>query len=67
MKLQHNFRIEFFCNKLVNQKWRNELKGWMILSATLLGGTACFAGTMGATESDLMRDGLFIGLGTNYN
>ena len=39
----------------------------MVLSANLLGGTACFAGGMGATESDVMRDGLFLGLGVDYN
>ena len=39
----------------------------MVLSAHLLGGTACFAGSMGATESDLMHDGLFLGLGGSYN
>ena len=39
----------------------------MVLSAHLLSGTACFAGGMGAIESDLMHDGLFLGLGANYN
>ena len=39
----------------------------MVLSANLLCGTACFAGSMGASESDVMHDGLFLGLGTNYN
>ncbi len=39
----------------------------MALSAGLLGGAACFAGSMGATESDLMHDGLFLGLGASYN
>lgn len=39
----------------------------MFLTANLLGGTASFAGGMGATESDLMSDGLFLGLGGNYN
>ncbi len=39
----------------------------MVLSANLLGGTACFAGGMGATELDLMHEGLFLGLGANYN
>lgn len=39
----------------------------MILSASFLVGTACFADGMGAIESDLMRDGLFLGLGANYN
>ncbi len=39
----------------------------MILSANLIYTTACFAGGMGATESDLMQDGLFLGLGSNYN
>ena len=43
------------------------MKRWLVLSANLLGGTACFAGSMGATESNLTRDGLFLGLGTNYN
>ncbi len=39
----------------------------MALSAGLLGGAACFAGSMGATDLDLMHDGLFLGLGANYN
>ena len=39
----------------------------MFLTANLLGGTASFAGGMGSTESNLMRDGLFLGLGGNYN
>lgn len=50
-----------------NKKWRNKLKQWMVLSANLLAGTACFAGSMGDTEVDLMRDGLFLGLGASYN
>lgn len=43
------------------------LKRWMVLSANLLSLTTCFAGSMGATEADLVRDGLFLGLGGNYN
>ena len=39
----------------------------MVLSANLLTGTVCFAGSMGAVESDVMHDGLFMGLGGNYN
>ena len=39
----------------------------MVLIVNLLCGTACIAGGMGATESDLMHDGLFLGLGGNYN
>lgn len=58
-----NYRLDFDLSFF----WRNALKKWMVLSANLLGGTACFAGSMGGTESDLMRDGLFLGLGTNYN
>ena len=43
------------------------MKKWMILSVNLLSGTACFAGSMGANQSNLMHDGLFLGLGANYN
>ena len=39
----------------------------MVLSASLLGGAASFAGGMGTTELDLMHDGLFLGLGGDYN
>ena len=39
----------------------------MALSANLLAGTTCFAGAMGAVGSDLMHDGLFLGLGAGYN
>lgn len=39
----------------------------MLLTANLLSGTACFAGGMGASESDVMHDGLYLGLGANYN
>lgn len=46
---------------------RNELKKWMFLGAGLLGATASFAGTMGDVGLDLMHDGLFIGLGGDYN
>lgn len=48
-------------------KWRNQLKKWMVLSAHLLSGSACFAGAMGSNESNLIHDGLFLGLGANYN
>ena len=43
------------------------MKKWIVLGAGLVSGAACFAGSMGATESDLMHDGLFLGLGGNYN
>jgi len=46
------------------------MKRWIILSANLLVGTACFAGGLDAievTEVDLMPDGFFLGLGANYN
>lgn len=43
------------------------MKKWIVLSANLLANAACFAGSMGATESDLIQDGLFVGLGTSYN
>lgn len=39
----------------------------MVLSAALLSGTTCFAGSMGAIKSDVMHDGIFLGLGANYN
>lgn len=39
----------------------------MVLSANLLCGTTCFAGGMGEIDSDLMRDGLFLGAGASYN
>jgi hypothetical protein len=39
----------------------------MVLTANLLSATTCFAGGMGSTELDLMHDGLFLGLGANYN
>ena len=39
----------------------------MILSANLLLATTSFAGDMGANESELIHDGLFLGLGVNYN
>lgn len=43
------------------------MKKWMVLSASLLVGTACFAGSTGSTGSDLMHEGLFLGLGADYN
>lgn len=43
------------------------MKTWIALSAYLLTVTTCFAGDMGTTKSDLMHDGLFMGLGGNYN
>jgi len=39
----------------------------MILSASLLAGTACFAASAGIQGTDLMRDGLFVGVGADYN
>lgn len=39
----------------------------MVLNVTMFMGTASFAGGMGVAETNLMRDGLFIGLGANYN
>lgn len=41
------------------------MKKWMGLSIYFLAGTLCFAGD--TTRSDLIYDGLFIGLGANYN
>lgn len=46
---------------------RDNLKGWMILSASLLVGTTCYAGHINAVEPGLMHDGLFLGLGASYN
>ena len=39
----------------------------MFVSVHLLCVTTSFAGGMSSTESDLMRDGFFLGVGTNYN
>lgn len=39
----------------------------MMLSAILLSTATAFAGSMGAIESDPLHDGLFLGLGANYN
>jgi hypothetical protein len=54
-------------NSCIIKNGENRLKKWMVLSANMLCGMACFAGEMGTAQSDLMREGLFLGLGTNYN
>lgn len=41
------------------------MKKWTFLSVGLLFGTNCFSGGMGAAESALMHDGIFLGLGAN--
>ena len=43
------------------------MKKWMVTTAQLLISTATFAGGMGSANSDLIRDGLFLGIGSNYN
>lgn len=43
------------------------MKKWMLFSANLFVAATGFAGTMGDIHSDLMHDGLFLGLGANYN
>lgn len=43
------------------------MKKWIILSANLLVGSACFAGGIDEPELSGMREGLFFGLGANYN
>lgn len=43
------------------------MKKWIVSSVYFLAVTACFASEVGATSSDLMHDGLFLGLGANYN
>jgi hypothetical protein len=39
----------------------------MLLIASVFGGSVCFAGAMGGIETDVMHDGLFLGLGASYN
>jgi len=39
----------------------------LVVSAGFLCSTTCFAGSMSSTESNIMHDGFFLGIGTNYN
>jgi hypothetical protein len=43
------------------------LKKWITLASCLLAGTACFASNVGTTTSDPRHEGLFLGLGGNFN
>lgn len=43
------------------------MKKGLLLGAILLIGTTCFANDMPVSESSLMQNGFFIGVGTNYN
>lgn len=43
------------------------MKTWTLLSTYFLAGSVCFAGNVGFKDSNLPRDGLFIGLGADAN